>query len=123
MTTGDQGFATPDGYVQFVGRDDDVITSAGYRIGPGRDRGLPDPPPGRGARRRGRKADPVRTEIVKAFVVLKPGFRPARNSRRRSSISCAKDYRPTISARDRVPRRPAADHDRQGHPPPLRGEA
>jgi len=34
MTTGDQGIADGEGYVQFVGRDDDVITSAGYRIGP-----------------------------------------------------------------------------------------
>ena len=35
MTTGDQGVVDDDGYVHFVGRDDDVITSAGYRIGPG----------------------------------------------------------------------------------------
>ena len=35
MTTGDQGMLDEDGYVRFVGRDDDVITSAGYRIGPG----------------------------------------------------------------------------------------
>src|SRR6266511_1871239 len=34
MTTGDQGVLDDDGYLQFVGRDDDVITSAGYRIGP-----------------------------------------------------------------------------------------
>ena len=35
MTTGDQGIADDDGYFHFVGRDDDVITSSGYRIGPG----------------------------------------------------------------------------------------
>jgi acetyl-CoA synthetase len=35
MTTGDQGIRDEDGYVHFFGRDDDVITSAGYRIGPG----------------------------------------------------------------------------------------
>ena len=35
MTTGDQGTMDADGYVCFVGRDDDVITSSGYRIGPG----------------------------------------------------------------------------------------
>src|SRR5262249_11006735 len=34
MTTGDQGVADEAGYVQFVGRNDDVITSSGYRIGP-----------------------------------------------------------------------------------------
>jgi acetyl-CoA synthetase len=35
MTTGDQGVMDDEGYVSFVGRDDDVITSAGFRIGPG----------------------------------------------------------------------------------------
>ena len=35
MTTGDQGVQDDDGYVRFIGRDDDVITSSGYRIGPG----------------------------------------------------------------------------------------
>lgn len=35
LLTGDQGVADEDGYLRFVGRDDDVITSAGYRIGPG----------------------------------------------------------------------------------------
>src|SRR5262245_40826149 len=35
MMTGDQGVVDQDGYFQFVGRDDDVITSSGYRIGPG----------------------------------------------------------------------------------------
>src|SRR5258707_3911265 len=34
MTTGDQGVVDEDGYVSFVGRNDDVITSSGYRIGP-----------------------------------------------------------------------------------------
>ena len=34
MTTGDQGVMDGDGYLTFVGRDDDVITSSGYRIGP-----------------------------------------------------------------------------------------
>ena len=34
MLTGDVGQMDADGYIQFVGRDDDVITSKGYRIGP-----------------------------------------------------------------------------------------
>ncbi|HAW47946.1 MAG TPA: AMP-dependent synthetase, partial [Roseovarius sp.] len=33
MLTGDRGVIV-DGYIRFVGREDDVITSAGYRIGP-----------------------------------------------------------------------------------------
>ncbi|MYN13277.1 AMP-binding protein [Pusillimonas sp. TS35] len=35
LVTGDTGQIDADGYVHFVGRADDVITSAGYRIGPG----------------------------------------------------------------------------------------
>jgi acetyl-CoA synthetase len=35
MLTGDTATMDADGYLWFVGRDDDVITSAGYRIGPG----------------------------------------------------------------------------------------
>lgn len=37
LVTGDRG-VIEDGYIRFVGRDDDVITSAGYRIGPPRSR-------------------------------------------------------------------------------------
>lgn len=32
--TGDKGYKDNDGYFRFVGRDDDVIKSSGYRIGP-----------------------------------------------------------------------------------------
>ncbi len=35
LLTGDIGTIDPDGYVFFKSRDDDVITSGGYRIGPG----------------------------------------------------------------------------------------
>jgi acetyl-CoA synthetase len=35
LVTGDLGLADDDGYIRFVARTDDVITSAGYRIGPG----------------------------------------------------------------------------------------
>ncbi|UYO94608.1 acyl-CoA synthetase [Pollutimonas sp. M17] len=35
LVTGDTGSMDEDGYIHFVGRNDDVITSAGYRIGPG----------------------------------------------------------------------------------------
>lgn len=73
LKTGDLGRMDAEGYVTFVARDDDVITSAGYRIGPTEiencltgDRdvllaaavGVPDP---------------ERTEVVKAFVVLREG--------------------------------------------------
>jgi acetyl-CoA synthetase len=73
MTTGDSGVADEDGYIAFVGRDDDVITSAGYRIGPGEiEDCLIGHPDVRLAVVVG-KPDPVRTEIVKAYVVLRDG--------------------------------------------------
>jgi len=76
MLTGDQGVMDSDGYVTFVGRDDDVITSAGYRIGPGEiEDCLASHPAVQIAAAVG-KPDPVRTEIVKAYVVLRDGFKP-----------------------------------------------
>ncbi len=76
MTTGDQGEADPDGFVRFVGRDDDVITSSGYRIGPVEiEDCLLRHPAVANAAAVG-KPDTLRTEIVKAFIVLKPGFAP-----------------------------------------------
>jgi acetyl-CoA synthetase len=74
MTTGDQGTVDDEGYVTFVGRDDDVITSAGYRIGPGEIEDCLIKHPAIALAAVVGKPDPVRTEIVKAFIVLKPGI-------------------------------------------------
>jgi acetyl-CoA synthetase len=71
MTTGDQGQFDEEGYVHFIGRDDDVITSAGYRIGPGEIEDCLIRHPAVALAAAVGKPDPVRTEIVKAFVVLK----------------------------------------------------
>jgi acetyl-CoA synthetase len=74
LITGDTGLSHPDGYIEFVGRNDDVITSAGYRIGPGPiEDCLLSHPAVQMAAVVG-VPDPQRTEIVKAFIVLKPGF-------------------------------------------------
>ncbi len=73
MLTGDQGRQDAEGYVEFFGRDDDVITSSGYRIGPGE---IEDCLLGHPAVQLAAvigKPDPLRTEIVKAYVVLAPG--------------------------------------------------
>jgi acetyl-CoA synthetase len=74
MTTGDQGVVDDAGYITFVGRDDDVITSAGYRIGPGEIEDCLIKHPAVALAAVIGKPDAVRTEIVKAFIVLKPGF-------------------------------------------------
>ncbi len=76
MTTGDQGVIDVDGYVHFIGRDDDIITSAGYRIGPSEiEDCLLSHPAVRLAAAVG-KPDPLRTEIVKAFIVPADGVVP-----------------------------------------------
>jgi len=76
LVTGDTGARDEEGYFWFQGRDDDIISSGSYRIGPGDIEdciirhpavlmvaviGVPDP---------------VRTEIVKAFVLPKPDVEP-----------------------------------------------
>jgi acetyl-CoA synthetase len=76
MKTGDLGRQDEEGYVQFFGRDDDVITSSGYRIGPAE---IEDCLIGHPAVRLAAvigKPDALRTEIVKAFVVLQAGHEP-----------------------------------------------
>ncbi|MDR3098973.1 MAG: acyl-CoA synthetase [Paraburkholderia sp.] len=74
LLTGDQGARDAGGFFRFVGRDDDVITSAGYRIGPGaiEDSLLKHPAVCMAAVVGA--PDSERTEIVVAFVVLNPGY-------------------------------------------------
>ena len=72
MLTGDRG-RREDGYIRFVGREDDVITSAGYRIGPAEIEDCLLTHPAVATAGVVGKPDPLRTEIVKAYVVLKPG--------------------------------------------------
>ncbi len=74
LTTGDQGVMDYEGYVSFVGRDDDVITSAGFRIGPGEIEDCLIRHPAVALAAAVGKPDALRTEIVKAFIVLKKGF-------------------------------------------------
>ncbi len=76
MTTGDQGVEDPDGYIHFFGRDDDVITSSGYRIGPVEIEDCLTGHPAVALAAAIGKPDPLRTEIVKAYIVVKPGFSP-----------------------------------------------
>lgn len=72
LLTGDRGIREGD-YLRFVGRDDDVITSAGYRIGPAEIEDCLLTHPDVATVGVVGKPDPLRTEIVKAYVVLKPG--------------------------------------------------
>lgn len=74
LLTGDQGVSDDEGYVTFFGRDDDVITSSGYRIGPSEVEDCLVGHPGVALAAAVGKPDPVRTEIVKAYVVPAEGF-------------------------------------------------
>jgi len=76
LLTGDRGMEMPSGRLRFVARDDDIINSGGYRIGPGEVEdclltheavqmaGVVGAP------------DPLRGENVCAFIVLNPGYTP-----------------------------------------------
>ena len=69
--TGDLAKQDEEGYFWFVGRKDDVITSAGYRIGPAEIEDCIMKHPCVGMVAVVGSPDDVRTEIVKAFIVLK----------------------------------------------------
>ncbi len=72
MLTGDRGIREGD-YLRFVGREDDVITSAGYRIGPAEIEDCLLTHQAVATVGVVGKPDALRTEIVKAYVVRKPG--------------------------------------------------
>jgi acetyl-CoA synthetase len=74
--TGDKAWRDRDGYFWFEGRDDDVITSSAYRIGPFEvESALIEHPAVAEAAVVG-KDDPERTQIVTAFCVLAAGHEP-----------------------------------------------
>src|SRR6266540_1352302 len=75
--TGDRATRDEDGYLWFVGRNDDVIISASYRIGPFEvESALVEHPAVAESAVVG-KPDPERTQIVKAYVILAPGHEPS----------------------------------------------
>jgi acetyl-CoA synthetase len=74
LKTGDRGRRDGDGYFKYVGRADDVITSAGYRIGPAEIEDCLLRHPAVALAAVIGVPDPVRTEAIKAFVVAKPGI-------------------------------------------------
>lgn len=77
LLTGDVAIKDDDGYFWFQGRADDIITSAGYRIGPSEIEDCLLKHPAVAMAAAIGVPDPLRTEIVKAFIVLSPGHRPS----------------------------------------------
>ena len=107
LTTGDRGAAGEHG-ITFVGRDDDVITSSGYRIGPGEIEDCLATHPSVALAAVVGMPDEVRGEIVAAFVKLNTGVAPSEalakdvqdHVRRRLS---AHEYPRTVTFVDDIP--------------------
>ncbi|HET6507822.1 MAG TPA: AMP-binding protein [Baekduia sp.] len=75
--TGDKAAVDPDGYLWFEGRDDDVITSSAYRIGPFEvESALIEHPAVTETAVVGRD-DPDRTQVVVGVCVLANGYGPS----------------------------------------------
>lgn len=72
--TGDKAYVDEDGYYWFVGRADDLIISAGYRIGPFEVESALIEHPAVAESAVVASPDDIRGSIVKAFVVLAPGY-------------------------------------------------
>ncbi len=73
---GDRASIDNEGYFWFVGRDDDVINTAGHLVGPFEiESALLEHPSVAESAAVG-KPDPINMEVVKAFVALKHGYAP-----------------------------------------------
>jgi acetyl-CoA synthetase len=78
MRTGDYGRKDKDGHFWFSGRQDDIIESGGYRIGPGEVEDCLMKHPAVALVGVIGVSDPVRGEIVKAFILPREGVTPGR---------------------------------------------
>jgi acetyl-CoA synthetase len=76
LLTGDLGIQDEDGYFWYVSREDDVITTAGYRVGPSEIEHTLMKHPAVAMSAVVGIPDPIRTESIKAWIVLRPGFTP-----------------------------------------------
>jgi acetyl-CoA synthetase len=92
--TGDKVYRDEDGYLWFVGRDDDVIKISGYRIGPFEvESALIEHPAVQEAAVVG-SPDRIRGMIDKAFVVLNAGYKPSESLIREVKISVKRTTAP-----------------------------
>jgi acetyl-CoA synthetase/medium-chain acyl-CoA synthetase len=75
--TGDRAVADEDGYLWFVSRDDDLIISAGYRIGPFEVESVLIEHPAVVEAAVVGAPDQERGQVVRAYVVLANGYQPS----------------------------------------------
>jgi acetyl-CoA synthetase len=91
MLTGDLGIADRDGYITYRGRSDDIISSAGYRIGPAEIEDCLTRHPAVALAAAIGVPDDLRGEVVKACLVLRPGWAP--------SVDLAEEIKEHVKAR------------------------
>jgi acetyl-CoA synthetase len=77
--TGDLAKKDEEGYLWFVGRKDDLITSSGYRIGPAEIEDCLIKHPAVAMAAVIGSPDAVRGEVVKAFIILKEGLQATKD--------------------------------------------
>ena len=112
--TGDRVRRDDDGYLWFEGRLDDVILSAGYRIGPFEVESALIEHPAVAEAAAVAAPDAERGAVVRALVVLRDGYRAApRRSRGAAGARQARDRALQVPAHRRVSRRAAEDGQRQ----------
>ncbi len=75
--TGDRAYKDNDGYFWFYGRADDVIKSSGYRIGPFEVESALQEHKAVAESAVVASPDPLRGDIVKAFIILTEGYEPS----------------------------------------------
>jgi acetyl-CoA synthetase len=98
--TDDMAAMDEEGNFWFIGRDDDVIKASGYRIGPFEvESALLEHPSVAEAAVVG-SPDPIRGLVVKAFVVLKPGFHPSGQL-----VATLQEHVKTVTAPYKYPRK------------------
>jgi len=112
--TGDVAVIDADGYLWYRGRADDMFKAAGYRIGPSEIENCLIRHPAVANAAVVPSPDETRGNVVKAFLVLAPGHVPTA-ARGRDPAACAEPpCTLRVSPADRIHRRPADDHDREG---------
>jgi acyl-coenzyme A synthetase/AMP-(fatty) acid ligase len=72
--TGDRAYVDDDGYFWYIGRSDDVILTSGYRIGPFEVESALIEHPAVAESAVVSSPDATRGEVVKAFIILAPGY-------------------------------------------------
>jgi len=98
--TGDRAYKDEDGYLWFVGRADDVILAAGYRIGPFEVESALLEHDAVAESAVVSSPDELRGEVVKAFIVLAPGYEPSD-----SLVKELQDYVKKVTAPYKYPRK------------------